>query len=260
MADYFAYWCLSDIYDQVGYVSSTFEQHYGMLNVQGLRKPSWHAHQLLSRLGTSRLATEIDGADAHTEPLSLKTAIVAQPCSTDSMQMFRTAKSESSSPAKWWGKRLTLTALNSRANNSIALWMKMGSPANLTRSQLAEPAGPAIISSQAMTVRSSRNRAAAERPRFHSRHPDFYWLNGNTVRERSFIASMNPFPEDTLLTNEVEIIDPARLTAGARSTYRLRSKGRQSGSALLIVLTFLILLTGLVALFLGRALLERDVG
>ncbi|MBL9203677.1 MAG: hypothetical protein JNN01_01230, partial [Opitutaceae bacterium] len=54
-ADVFSYWCLSDIYDQVGYGRETFHGNYGLLNLQGLRKPAYHAFQLLGRLGRRRL-------------------------------------------------------------------------------------------------------------------------------------------------------------------------------------------------------------
>ncbi len=58
----------------------------------------------------------------------------------------------------------------------------------------------------------------------------------------------------------LRIVDPALFPDPPLSARRrLRRRNIQSGSALLIVLTFLILLTGIVALFLGRALIERDV-
>jgi xylan 1,4-beta-xylosidase len=49
-ADVFAYWCLSDIYNQVGYGREPFHGNYGMLNQQNIRKPNYLAHQLLCRL------------------------------------------------------------------------------------------------------------------------------------------------------------------------------------------------------------------
>jgi xylan 1,4-beta-xylosidase len=55
LADYYAYWCLSDIYDQVGYGREPFHGNYGLLNLQGLRKPAYHAFQLLSLLGDERV-------------------------------------------------------------------------------------------------------------------------------------------------------------------------------------------------------------
>jgi xylan 1,4-beta-xylosidase len=60
-ADYFAYWCLSDIYDQMGYGAEAFFGGYGMMNLQGLRKPSWQAHQLLNRLGDRLLPVQFAG-------------------------------------------------------------------------------------------------------------------------------------------------------------------------------------------------------
>ena len=62
-ADYFAYWNLSDIYDQCGYGAETFHGNYGMLNLQGLKKPSYHAHELLCRLGTESVPSVIEGSD-----------------------------------------------------------------------------------------------------------------------------------------------------------------------------------------------------
>jgi xylan 1,4-beta-xylosidase len=63
-ADVFSYWCLSDIYDQVGYGREAFFGGYGLLNLQGLRKPAYHAFELMSRLGTERVAANGDSLDA----------------------------------------------------------------------------------------------------------------------------------------------------------------------------------------------------
>ena len=62
-ADYFAYWNLSDIYDQCGYGAETFHGNYGMLNLQGFKKPSYHAHELLCCLGTESVPSVIEGSD-----------------------------------------------------------------------------------------------------------------------------------------------------------------------------------------------------
>ena len=61
-ADQFSLWCLSDVYDQCGYTPSEFCNHYGMLSLHSLRKPSYKAHQLLNRLGGSQVACS--GGDA----------------------------------------------------------------------------------------------------------------------------------------------------------------------------------------------------
>ncbi len=59
-ATYFAYWCLSDIYNQAGYGAETFHGNYGMFNLQGLKKPSYYAHALLAKLGKEKVPAETD--------------------------------------------------------------------------------------------------------------------------------------------------------------------------------------------------------
>lgn len=64
LADSFAYWCLSDIYNQKGYGRETFHGNYGMLNQQNIRKPSYLAHQLLCRFKEYRYEVTVEnGSD-----------------------------------------------------------------------------------------------------------------------------------------------------------------------------------------------------
>jgi xylan 1,4-beta-xylosidase len=74
LGDYFAYWCLSDIYDQVGYGRTAFHGNYGMVNLQGLRKPSYKAFQLLSLLGDRRVAVKTGGGDQLTHAMATTSA------------------------------------------------------------------------------------------------------------------------------------------------------------------------------------------
>ena len=61
-ADCCAYWCLSDVYDQGGYGAEAFHGNYGMLSLNSLRKPSYHAFSLLSMCGEERIpAAVLDG-------------------------------------------------------------------------------------------------------------------------------------------------------------------------------------------------------
>jgi xylan 1,4-beta-xylosidase len=137
-ADQFAYWCLSDVYDQAGYNKETFAGHYGMLNLQGLRKPSYNAHRLLKRLGTERLeceggsqlknviATKTDtgyGMLAYLYPQNIKDAVTKQivsivlPTNFKNVRVFRITTDE---------------------NNIISHWKSMGSPDYLSKGQLRD--------------------------------------------------------------------------------------------------------------------------
>ncbi|MFQ3670844.1 MAG: hypothetical protein SNJ84_05240 [Verrucomicrobiia bacterium] len=125
-ADYFAYWCLSDIYNQVGYGRETFHGNYGMLNQQNIRKPSYLAHQLLERLGSVRHAAKVDGGSpllnaavcgdedrrqllvyhfqaedtASPGPLEVVLRLPAE-MPWHQPKLFRITASENNSPARW---------------------------------------------------------------------------------------------------------------------------------------------------------------
>jgi len=53
--DRMTYWCLSDHFDQSGYAAEAFYGGYGMLSMDGLKKPSYKVHELLSMLGNKQL-------------------------------------------------------------------------------------------------------------------------------------------------------------------------------------------------------------
>jgi Glycosyl hydrolases family 39. len=140
LGDYFAFWCLSDIYDQVGYGSETFHGNYGMLNLQGLRKPSYQAFQLLSRLGTERL--EIEGCGLN----SLTNAVVTRKSDgygiliysySDEEQYIETDINVSVElPGRIDKSNLVLYQVNSHENNIVGRWKELGSPAYLKKDEL----------------------------------------------------------------------------------------------------------------------------
>ncbi len=137
-ADYFAYWCLSDIYDQAGYGAAAFHGNYGMLSLQGLRKPSYMAHLLLNMLGCRRY-------DINGEGLSpLQNAIVTD-CEKEysilvhSMQPEYAPRSKPDPlkvklclPEKYSAKTVCVFTIDVKHNNIIHDWQKAGAPAQLT--------------------------------------------------------------------------------------------------------------------------------
>lgn len=135
-ADAFAYWCLSDIYDQVGYGRETFHGNYGLLNLQGLRKPSYHAFELLNRLGDRRLPVAC--ADSFINALATRRrgrwqvlvyAYRHEAAGSGSIEVRVTL------PKSRGRLRLTLTRLGAKENNILAAWRTLGAPASLTVAQ-----------------------------------------------------------------------------------------------------------------------------
>ncbi|MET0645518.1 MAG: glycoside hydrolase [Pyrinomonadaceae bacterium] len=56
-ADSMSYWTFTDIFEENGPVPSPFHGGFGLINFQGLRKPSFYAYQFMNRLGAEELAS-----------------------------------------------------------------------------------------------------------------------------------------------------------------------------------------------------------
>lgn len=133
-ADQFAYWCVSDIYDQVGYGRETFHGNYGLLNLQGLRKPSYHAFHLLRQLGTQRVPVGGEGVDSFH-------GAIATPSDDGALVLvyaYRHGAAPSAEPVaveiilpdNATGSA-TLHRVDSHENNVLARWRDLGAPAYL---------------------------------------------------------------------------------------------------------------------------------
>ncbi|MEX0325398.1 MAG: hypothetical protein AB3N33_04855 [Puniceicoccaceae bacterium] len=137
-ADYFGYWCLSDIYNQIGLQSSEFQGHYGKLSLHGLRKQTWFAHQLLERLGTEEVPVEggnaLAGGIATKGPEGHRLLLYAYPESGDGDPTTESVSVDLPDGCD----AVTLYRLGAEENNVIATWTAMGSPAYPTPAQLTE--------------------------------------------------------------------------------------------------------------------------
>ena len=166
-ADYFGFWCLSDIYNQCGFQSSEFQGHYGMLSLHGLRKQSWFAHQLLERLGSERIPVEggdaLTGAVATKGPDSWSILVYAYPESPDAPPTTETISIEL--PPAF--KNFTLYRLGKDENNVVAQWKAMGSPPYPTPAQIKElRAGNTLMTAPVADIQIQENVATftLERP------------------------------------------------------------------------------------------------
>lgn len=57
MASSLSFWVVSDIFEEGGLGDGPFHGGFGLVNSQGLRKPSYHGYRLLSRLGATELGS-----------------------------------------------------------------------------------------------------------------------------------------------------------------------------------------------------------
>lgn len=172
-ADVFAYWCLSDIYDQVGYGREAFFGGYGLLNLQGLRKPAYHAFELLSKLGTERVALDGDGTDSFCNAI-----VTTSPGRTAHVLVY--AADEADEPQRQSievtvdvpadARPGRLYRIDSIENNVLARWRELGQPAYLSRAQTRELADDNVLKPSSSPVRFETDATGA-RARFTMESP-----------------------------------------------------------------------------------------
>ncbi|MBA3936405.1 MAG: hypothetical protein H0X38_03000 [Planctomycetes bacterium] len=160
-ASRFAYWCLSDIYDQAGRSESEFDGNYGMLSLHGLRKPSWMAHRLLCMLGSREI--HVEGGDSTvgaTATVDGATRILVwrHPMNADAPQAWgRVVVRLAGEPTQ----ALRMWRLGSTDNNILAAWRGYGSPAYPTPPQLADLRRANVLTEQpVLTVKDALGWAA----------------------------------------------------------------------------------------------------
>ena len=139
-ADAFAYWCISDIYDQVGYGREAFHGGYGLLSLQGLRKPAYHAFELLAKLGNQRVEVKGTGLDDLLGAIATTTEegkqLLVHAYDHDDAPVPRSIDVSVDLPSDFG--TATLFRVDRRENNVITQWKELGSPAYLSREQLRE--------------------------------------------------------------------------------------------------------------------------
>ena len=156
-ADVFAYWCLSDIYDQVGFGREAFHGGYGLLNLQGLRKPAYHVFQLLGLLGTERIEVRSSGTDSHLDAIATvshdgrKAHVLVYAYDHDDDPKTTPIAVKVSLPGG--AAATSLYRVDSTENNVVARWRELGAPAYLSREQARDLAADNSLQRSATGVR-----------------------------------------------------------------------------------------------------------
>ena len=148
-ADSMSYWTFTDIFEESGTVPNPFHGGFGLMNFQGLRKPSFYAYQFLNRLGDEELANN----DAESWTTRSKNGVqillwnFTPPITKESDQVFY----KKDLPAKDFGKvniqisdipagnyQMNLYKIGYQVNDVYTNYLKIGAPQNLTREQVKE--------------------------------------------------------------------------------------------------------------------------
>ncbi len=156
-ADAFAYWCISDIYDQVGYGREAFFGGYGLLSLQGLRKPAFHAFRLLRMLGTERVAVHGDHLDSFHHAIATLSAptqghvLVYAYDHREVPESHPIAIAVELPPGARPGR---LFRVDENENNVLARWRDLGAPIYLSRAQTADLRAVDDLTPSSSTVRT----------------------------------------------------------------------------------------------------------
>ena len=149
-ANSMSYWVFTDIFEEAGPRFTPFHGGFGLLNYQDIRKPAFFAYQFLNRLGPREVASSdpasfVTTDDAGNVQVLFWDFTITNP-TTENDQVFY----KRDLPAARKGKamvRLTHVArarytvavyqVGYRANDAYAAYRDLGSPAQLSRAQVA---------------------------------------------------------------------------------------------------------------------------
>jgi len=144
-----SYWTFTDIFEEAGPRFTPFHGGFGMLNLQGIKKPSFHAFKFLSMLGTDDVATDDSQSwitksnDGSVQALVWDYTPVTPPAGQTDQVFYK----QNLPPADKGqlaleiakipnGKyRVAVYQIGYKHNDSFTAYVEMGSPRQLTRAQ-----------------------------------------------------------------------------------------------------------------------------
>lgn len=149
IADSMSYWTFTDIFEESGTVPSPFHGGFGMLNFQGLRKPSFFAYQFLNRLGD----VEIASSDPESWACSSRAGVqvlfwnYTPPNTKESNQDYfrRELPAPETAPARVaisslepGSYELRVYRIGYRSNDVYDAYLALGAPRSLSREQVRQ--------------------------------------------------------------------------------------------------------------------------
>jgi len=146
-----SYWTFTDIFEEAGPRMTPFHGGFGLMNYQDLRKPAYFAYKFLHELGEDKIACDDPAAFVcHAKDGAVQALFwdftITHPGPTVINQEFYKADQPAQPAApttlrlaalKPGAYRLLGYKVGYRANDVQSAWRDLGSPAQLTRSQVA---------------------------------------------------------------------------------------------------------------------------
>ena len=152
LAQSMSYWTFTDIFEENGPPTRPFHGGFGLMNLQGLRKPAFFAYKFLAQLGPEDIRTDDEHTWAARKPDGSVqvlvwdyTAIAPPTGETDQVFYKREQPAKRIAPAQLdvtglhdGRYRLAITRTGYEQNDVYTAYLHLGAPAQLTRPQVTE--------------------------------------------------------------------------------------------------------------------------
>jgi xylan 1,4-beta-xylosidase len=147
-----SYWTFTDIFEEDGPRFTPFHGGFGMINLQGIRKPAFFAYKWLAQLGSDDIESSdkqswiTKSADGSVQALFWDYTPIAPPGNETDRTFYN--REQPSKPAPPVGLKieglkddayeLNVYRTGYQQNDAYTAYLQMGSPAQLTRDQVAQ--------------------------------------------------------------------------------------------------------------------------
>ncbi|SCP98855.1 GH39 family glycosyl hydrolase [Anaerobium acetethylicum] len=134
----YSYWCVSDIFEEMGLHGLPFNNEFGLVNVYGTPKPVYRLFEALHEAGTKRLTIGGEGASRTAEILGLSDGRKVMIFAYNHDIEEREIKSEDMVITLNGNvKSIQKAVIDSHTTAPFVVWEEMGKPVYPTKKQLA---------------------------------------------------------------------------------------------------------------------------
>lgn len=150
LADSLSFWAFTDVFEETGAGDSIFHGGFGLINYQGIVKPSFHAYRMLSRLGDTLLYRDEHAFFTKKErklaallyhyPLSSTVSMSPYPDRSRAQKELETGEAVTVSCTLTGltpGAEILIETLDREHGWALPLWLDMGAPEPPTREETA---------------------------------------------------------------------------------------------------------------------------
>ena len=180
LADSLSYWTFTDIFEESGAGDTIFHGGFGMINLQGIVKPTYHAYRFLHLLGDELLHKEEAGVIARNSETGKLSALIyhyppemplSAPASFDNKQVAVETLSIGSVETlqlEWTGLKpfaqAVVEVVDHHHGNAMAAWQAIGEPESPTREQTNMLREKAFATSQETLTADESGNLRINRP------------------------------------------------------------------------------------------------